>query len=191
MKKYLYLCLLALVGIFSSCGDENESSNNGGNGEGNISGIPTLENNQAFYKGEIIPVKCSLDKNEYQYMANIETADKSKHFYMTMDLGNITVGKNIDLVIPQNINTEDKLYFLIEYNPPKNISLQFSENNGKITYLSEIDGQIYENESCFQNGFFYSNENNGGLTFELQGILKNGDLVAIKCFVPKKEIYLY
>ena len=198
MKTYkqvlmIVVCLGAAM-AFSSCNKDEDLDG----GEK----APRLHENQMYIDGKTIDVTCSVRIRQYPhsaaglsdlYQVEIKGLDNTDEWsgYCTLEKPN--VGKTIDLSDPEPTtgnNYFDLGFIKVYINNSKNVRdrLWVFDLYGRFSSFEE-EGPT--ESSCFKSGTFTSSHGRKGLRLSYSGVFINGKAVALKIFIPEKEIEYY
>lgn len=178
------MCLLTAF-AFSSCNKDEDPA-------GDV--FSKLKENQISIDGKILQVNATLairpvgrgwEGDPGAYYVDIMPVDETAGWHGRYDLGTPIIGKTIDLANPAKAIGESQFSMYFEdANNFENWNVMFALEGGQgILDNKELSG------SCFSSGTFNtSHDTKDGFNISFSGELTNGKVVALKAYVPEKEV---
>lgn len=171
MKAKFLIVLAAVAMLFTACNKDKETP---------------LENNTLVYEDVTYHLLSRAWVENYgqlqdHYLVTVSDGTDGVH-ELLVSLGAENLNQTFDLTKPYQ-NAEIAFSFVLEQGLT---SISFSQFEG--SFSGYLDGTNYEDGSIFSTGTFTCLFNDDGLTFTIDGTLKNDKKLAFKIFVPKNEI---
>lgn len=170
MKTKLFIALAALALLFTACGKEKETE---------------AGNNQMIYNGKLYNVTSFYDSNGVMYFYECqpvtENEEETPKFYFMGEGYVESLNTSIDLT--RGVIEDLTGYWIVmEWNDGSNSS--FWAANQNCTLGGSIDGSDYDGESLFKSGTMTFTKDDTAFTYQLKGVLVNGDTIDMKLYVP-------